>query len=119
MSDLKNILQTGDEPDQDALRRYLEGNVSEEERFAIENQMADSAFLDDAVEGLQHFKDDSKRDEYVEQLNRQLQKYTAARLARKRKRKLKEQNWLIIAILSILLLCVAGYLLIHFYSVKH
>jgi hypothetical protein len=119
MTDLKNILQTGDEPDKEALERYLQGTASEEERFAIESQMADSAFLDDAVEGLQRFKDAGKREDYVEQLNRQLQKYTAVRQERKRKRRLKDQNWLIISILAILLLCVAGFLLIHFYTVKH
>ena len=119
MTDLKEILNSGEELSQEAIERYLQGKASEEERFAIENQMADSAFLDDAVEGLQGFKDPAKRDDYVEQLNKQLQKYTAIRLARKKRRKLKEQNWLVIAILGILLLCVAGYLLIHFYSAKH
>ena len=119
MTDLKDILNSDEELNQEQLVRYLQGDASEEERFAIEKQMADSAFMDDAVEGLQHFKDPSKRDEYVEQLNKQLQKYTALRLSRKKKRKLKEQNWLVIAILGILLLCVAGYLLIHFYSIKH
>ena len=29
------------------------------------------------------------------------------------------QNWLVLAILGILLLCVFGYLVIHFYTVKH
>jgi hypothetical protein len=115
MADIKDILNTDDELNQEELMRYLKGNASDEERFAIEKQMADSAFMDDAVEGLQNFKDPKQVDEYVDQLNRQLQKYTAIKLARKRKRKLKEQNWLIIAILGILLLCVAGYLLIHFF----
>ena len=81
--------------------------------------MAGDFFVNDAVEGLQHFKDPVQVHEYVEQLNRQLQKHTTQKLIRKKKRKLKEQNWLVIAILAILLLCVAGYLLIHFYSIKH
>jgi hypothetical protein len=118
MADLKDILNTDDELNHEELLRYLQGEASEEERFAVEKQMADSSFVDDAVEGLQHFKDPKAVNEYVEQLNRQLQKYTAIRAARKRRRKLKDDNWVIIAILGILVLCVAGYLLIHFLAKK-
>jgi hypothetical protein len=118
MTDLKDILNSDEELNQEELMRYLEGNASDEERFAIENRMAGSAFMDDAVEGLQSFKDPEVARKYAEQLDKQLQKYTAIRQARKRKRKIKDQNWLIIAILGILLLCVTGYLLIHFFMHK-
>ena len=118
MTDLKDILNHGDEPNNEELMKYLQGNASEEERSAIEKQMAGDSFVTDAVEGLQNFKDPAKANEYADQLNRELQKYISLKQARKKKRKLKDQNWLIISILAILLLCVAGYLLIHFYSVK-
>ena len=116
MADLKDILNQQDDLNNEELMKYLQGNLSEEERIALEKQLTDDSFVSDAVEGLQHFKDPVQVQEYVEQLNRQLQKQTNQKLARKKKRKLKEQNWMIIAILAILLLCVAGYLLIHFYS---
>lgn len=116
MTDLKDILNHDDELSSEELIRYLQGNASEEERFAIEKQMADSEFVNEAIEGLQNFKDPAQVTEYVDQLNRQLQKQTTKKLARKNKRKLKEQNWLVIAILAILSLCIAGYFLIHFYS---
>ncbi len=119
MNDLKDILSHDDELGSEELIRYLQGNASEEERFAIEKQMADSAFVNEAVEGLQDFKDPAQVREYVMQLNKQLQKQTAKKLIRKNKRKLKEQNWVTIAILAILLLCVGGYLLIHFIIKKH
>lgn len=118
MTDLKDILHHEDDLSTEELMRYLQGNATEEERFAIEKQMADSSFIDEAVEGLQNFKDPAQVKEYVEQLNKQLQKQTAKKVSRKQKRKLKDQNWLIIAILAILLLCVTGFLLIHF-SMKH
>ena len=70
MSDLKDILNNDDELNNDELMRYLEGNASEEERYAIEKQMADSSFVDDAVEGLQHFKDPDLARKYAEQLDR-------------------------------------------------
>lgn len=118
MTDLKDILNHEDELSSEELMRYLQGNATEEERFAIEKQMADSSFIDEAIEGLQHFKDPAQVKEYVEQLNKQLQKQTAKKITRKNKRKLKDQSWLIIAILAILLLCVTGFLLIHF-TMKH
>ena len=118
MTDLKDILNHEDELNSEELMRYLQGNATEEERFAIEKQMADSSFIDEAIEGLQHFKDPAQVKEYVEQLNKQLQKQTAKKITRKNKRKLKDQSWLIIAILAILLLSVTGFLLIHF-TMKH
>jgi hypothetical protein len=118
MADLNDILQTGDELDREDLLKYLQGNASDEERFAVERQMAESDFVGDAVEGLQQFGNQQEMRKYVDDLNRQLQKYTSARSARKNKRRLKDNNWLIIAILGILLICVAGYLLIHF-NTKH
>lgn len=118
MADLKDILNTDDDMNPEELMKYLRGNASEEERFAVEKQMADSSFMDDAVEGLQHFRDPEDAKKYAEQLNRQLQKYTAVRQARKKRRKFRDQNWLIVAILVILLLCVAGYLLIHYFMNK-
>ena len=118
MADLTDILNPEDEPNSEELIKYLQGNASEEERLAIEKQMAGDSFVTDAVEGLQNFKDPAQVKEYADQLNQELQKYISLKQARKKKRKLKDQNWLIISILAILLLCVAGYLLIHFYSVK-
>lgn len=118
MTNLKDILQQDDELNADELLRYLQGNASAEERFSIENQMADSAFISEAVEGLQGFQNPVLVKKQVEQLNRQLQKQTAKRRIRKYQRRLKDQNWLIIAILTILLLCITGFLLLHFYSVK-
>lgn len=119
MADLKDILNPDEEPNRDDLLKYLQGRASEEERYAVEKQMADDSFVNDAVEGLQHFKDPTQVHEYVDQLNRQLHKHTNQKLARKKKRRLKEDNWLIISILAMLLLCIGGYLLVHFYSVKH
>lgn len=119
MTDLKDILNHEDELNTEELMRYLQGTASEEERFAIEHQMSESAFMNEAVEGLQEFRNPEMVKRHVEQLNSQLQKQTSKRKRNKYRRRIKDQNWLIIAILSILLLCVTGFLLIHFYSVKH
>lgn len=118
MTDLKDILNHDDELDYEEMMRYLQGQATDEERFAIEKQMADSAFVNEAVEGLQNFRDPGQVKAYVNQLNKQLQQHTARKVARKKKRRLKDDNWLTIAILAILMLCVFGYLVIHFFMVK-
>jgi ribosomal protein S18 len=119
MSNLNNIWNEPGELHAEELIRYLQGKATDEERFEIENLMADSEFISDAVEGLQNFKDPKQVREYVAELNKMLKNQTAKKTARKQKRKLGDQNWLVIAILAILFISIAGYLLIHFFSIKH
>ena len=119
MADLKDIFELEGENKAESLMKYLQGNASDEERFAIEKLMTEDPFVNDAIEGLQNFKNPHQAQDYVNQLNSQLQKLANKKQLRKKKRKILEQNWLIISILTILLLCVAGYLLIHFFSNPH
>ena len=114
MKDLKDILNHDEELSSEELIRYLQCEATGEERFAIENQMADSDFVNEAVEGLLNIKDPLLLNDYVNQLNNDLAKQTKKKAIRSNKRKIKDLNWLIISILAILLLCVAGYLMIHF-----
>jgi ferric-dicitrate binding protein FerR (iron transport regulator) len=119
MNGLHDILEPENPIDPDELMRYLEGTASKEERFAIENLMADSSFVNDAVEGLQGFADTVQIAKLTAELNKQLHKQTEKKRKRKNKRKLADQNWLLIAILGILFLSVLGYLIIHFSLIKH
>lgn len=118
MTDLKNILDHEEEINPEELMRYLQGNATESERFTIEKQMASSTFVDEAVEGLQSFNNPTELAEYVTLLNKQLRHQTIKKESRRSKRGLKEQQWVIIAILAILCLCVIGYFLIHFSAIK-
>ncbi len=112
MTTRKNILPEEDALKDDALLRYLEGKDNDEERFAIEDEMADAAFLNDAVEGLQAFRDPGQLKQYAAQLNLQLKKQTAKNKKRKDRRKLKTEQWALIAVVSILLLCLLSYYII-------
>jgi hypothetical protein len=114
MSDLLKILQAEEELSEEQLIRYLSGEATDEERFIIENIMAESSFVNDAIEGLQNFADPSQLAKYTAELNRQLKKQTDKRVKKKLKRKITNPSWITIAILSIIILCVIGYLLIHF-----
>ncbi len=118
MADWNDILKDEEELNEQELMKYLEGNPSAEERYAIEKQMAESDFVNDAVEGLQQFHHPTKLIALRNQLNKQLQKATRKKEKRTKNRKIKDQQWLIAAIMAILLICTLGYLLIHFYSKK-
>lgn len=112
MEDITNILQDDDAINEEELKKYLSGNISDEERHAIEKKMADSQFVNDAVEGLQQFSSGKKLDEYVNHLNKDLHQYIANKKEIKEKRKIKDISWIIVAAIIILLLCMLAYIVV-------
>ena len=112
MADVTNILHD-DELKDDQLINYLQGNLNDEERNAIEQQMMEDDFANDAVEGLEIVSNKAQLPTYIDQLNQQLQKHITAKKQRKAKRKLADNSWIIIAISVILVLCVLGYYVLH------
>ena len=117
MADLTDILFNEDEKlNDEELKKYLEGGLREDEKHQLEKKAADSAFVTDALEGLQKFKNNSNLDDYVKQLNKNLQQQITTYKQRKEKRKLKDNRWMIIAFIIILGLCILAYIVIHLYS---
>lgn len=112
MEDLSNILQDDDELNEEELRKYLSGNLDNEELHAVEKQMAGSYFVNDAVEGLQSFSSQKKLNEYVSQLNKSLNQQLDIKKQRKEKRKITDMPWIIVAVITILLLCVLAFVVI-------
>jgi len=113
MEDITNIWDIEDELNEDQLMDYLKGKTSGEDAHLVEKQMADSDFINDAVEGLQAFSSPKKLDRYVHQLNKKLQQQLDAKKTRKEKREIKHLPWIILAVILILVLCVLGYVVIH------
>ncbi|MEJ7673526.1 MAG: hypothetical protein WKF59_12665 [Chitinophagaceae bacterium] len=60
--------------DNQKLMNYLSGKLSAEEKHEVEKQMADSDFMNDAVEGLDEVKNKKELAFFVEQLNSELHK---------------------------------------------
>lgn len=118
MTDWNDILKNEEELNEQELIKYLEGNPSAEERYAIEKQMAESDFINDAVEGLQQFHHPTKLIALRDQLNKQLRIETRKKAKKTKIRKIKDQQWLVFAVLAILTLSILGYLMIHFYLKK-
>ncbi|MEO7924399.1 MAG: hypothetical protein ABIR30_12035 [Chitinophagaceae bacterium] len=101
------------EVDQETLLLYLQGKLSEEKKHEIEKQLLQSEFEEDALDGLQDFKDKEQLQYMVEMLNRDLKKKTSKKKERREKMRLKDQPWLYISILILILLIALSYIVIH------
>jgi CHASE3 domain sensor protein len=111
MEDLTNIWNADDELNVEQLMNYVKGKSAGEEEHTVEKKMAESSFVNDAVEGLQNFSSTEKVNSYVQQINEQMHQ----RLAEKkqgRKNNIKSLSWEIIAVIVIILLCLIGYIVI-------
>ena len=109
-NDLKDILSNSNKDiDNQQLMDYLSQQLSQAKGHDIEKSMADDPFINDAVEGLQHFKPPKDLLVCVEQLNNDLKKQIAKNKKRKEKRRLKDQPYTYFAIILILLLLIICY----------
>lgn len=114
--DLKNILSNDNKNiDPRQLMDYLNDQLSEANKHAIEKNMAVDDFTNDAVEGLQEFTATKDIPLFVDQLNKDLQKKTAKNKRRKEKHQWKDQSYTYIAIFIILLLLLTSYFIIRKY----
>lgn len=112
MEELGNILQNEDNLNDDQLKKYLSGEGTPEEHHTVERGMADSEFINDAVEGLQTFSSEKKLDDFVNQINKNLSTQLQDRKLKKEKRKIRDMSWSIIAVIIILLLTVLCFMII-------
>lgn len=116
MPDLKDILNEEDNPKNDDLLKYIQGDLSKDEQYQVEKQIASSDFASDAMDGLQQIRNKKSIDDYVNELNRQLQKQVSVKKHRKEKRKLKDNQWIIVTVVVVLGLCILGYAVVRYYD---
>lgn len=111
---LKDILSNlSTDIDQETLLLYLQDKLSEEKKHEVEKKLLENEFANDALEGLQEFKDKQQVAYMVEMLNRDLRKKTEKKKQRREKMQLKDQSWLYISIIIIILLIIISYIVIH------
>jgi predicted secreted protein len=109
----KDILSNlSNDVDQETLLLYLQGKLSEEKKHEVEKRLSQHEFDDDALEGLQEIKDKQQIQYMVEMLNRDLKKKTAKKKLRREKMKIKDQPWLYISILILIILIALSYMVI-------
>ena len=109
---LKILSNSNKDIDNQQLMEYLNGKLSALDRHDIEKMMADSDLMNDAVEGLQGVKDKKDIQVYVDQLNASLQKSLQKKKHRRERRRLKDRPWNYVAILVIVLVCIAAYFIV-------
>lgn len=116
MSDeLLNILNHSNKDiDNQKIMDYLSNKLSAEEKHLLEEEMLDSELMNDAVEGLNEFKNKNNAALFAEELNRQLKKQLKKKNQRREKRRLKDMSWLYFLIAMILLIIIVSY-----FAIKH
>ncbi len=100
------------EIDQETLLLYLQGKLSESQKHEVEKKLLQDDFNEDAMEGLEKFKDKEQLQYMVEMLNRDLKKKTAKKKLRREKMRIKDQPWLWISMLILFLLIALAYIVI-------
>lgn len=114
MSDnFKDILSNEHpEIDQETLMLYLQGKLTPAQRHEVEKQLIQGGFEEEALEGLQEFKDKEQIRYTVEALNRDLKKRTEKKKKRREKMKLPDQTWIVVSVVIVLFLVIVSYVVI-------
>ncbi|MEP7252084.1 MAG: hypothetical protein ABI683_06880 [Ginsengibacter sp.] len=111
--DLLNILSNSNKDiDNQKLMDYLSDKLSAEEKYNLEKAMIDSEMMNDAVEGLDGFKDKKDVNALVEQLNTNLKKQLEKKKSKKLARRIKDLPWLYLTIVLILVIILIAFLII-------
>jgi uncharacterized protein with von Willebrand factor type A (vWA) domain len=111
--DLLNILSNSNKDiDNQKLMSYLSDQLSAEEKHEFEKELLNSEMMNDAVEGLEKFRNKKDVSAYAEKLNRDLQKQLHRKDYKKEKRRLKIMPWMYFAIILILIIVIISFFVI-------
>jgi hypothetical protein len=103
------------EVDQETLLLYLQNKLTEEKKHEVEKKLLENEFAGEALEGLQEIKDKQQIAYMVEMLNRDLAKKVEKKKQRREKMRIKDQPWLYISLLILIILIIISYMVIHKY----
>lgn len=109
MDELNNIWSNEDELSEEELVNYIKQNSPDDDSHFVEEKMIDDPFLNDAVEGLQQVTDKEKISAHINDLHKNLQQQIVKSKQKKEKRKIKDLNWIVFAVILILALCVLAF----------
>lgn len=111
--DLLNILSNSNKDiDNQKLMDYLAGKLSDAEKHAFEEEMIDSDFMNDAVEGLDSFEKKTDIELYAQQLNRKLKEKLEKKKLKRSRRKIQDLPWFFYAIILILILAIISFVIL-------
>ena len=113
MSDkLLDILNERDDLTEQELLQYLQGNLTPEERNAVEQRLAASEMMSDAEEGLR-MADETKMNHAVADLNKKLSMQLQQQRRKRKHKPVPNQSLIIITTFLILVLVVLAFLVIY------
>ncbi len=112
MADWKDILSDKEEKltDEDLLR-YLHEDLPEDEKNSLEKKLTGS-FESDALDGLQQIKGKDRLSNHVHQLNNKLPQLLRPKKQRSEKNRLKDFQWIVLAIIILLFFCIITFVII-------
>ena len=99
--------------DQETLLLYLQGKLPDDKKHQVEKQLMKDNFDEDAIDGLQEFRDKEQLQFLVESLNRDLRKKTEKKKKRRDRMRIKDQPLLYISILILVILIALAYIVIN------
>lgn len=91
---------------------YLTGKLPVKEKLAMDKLVAESGFMNDALEGLQKFEDTRNLTVLARQLNAGLHTHLQKKKHRRPKLQLNTEQWIYLAVILVLLLVIIGYVVI-------
>lgn len=112
MDDLTSIF-FDDELSEEQLRAYLDGKLSGEALLAVEKIISESSFSREAIEGLKNISSPNRLDQMVQQLNENMHAHLSKTKERRRKKRIPNLYWAVLAIMIIIAVCFLGYWLIY------
>jgi ABC-type bacteriocin/lantibiotic exporter with double-glycine peptidase domain len=113
MDNLENILNNSNKDiDNQKLMDYLAGKLNDAEQHEMEMLLQESEMNSDALEGLQEVKNKASLDLVQYELNKKLKQQLQLKTNRKDKRKITNFSLTVIAIVTILILCILAFIVI-------
>lgn len=108
MSELNNIWNNGQgELSEEMLKKYIEGKLTPEQQYEVEQYLSEDSLEADAIEGLKSVDSNDAR-ELTARINYKLQHELKTKKYRNNNL-FGDQKWAWIAIAVILVLCLLGY----------
>lgn len=98
---------------------FLDGKLTPEERKQMEEEIAQSDFLSDALEGLYPAAQTEDLRSIVKELNVNLEHSLHPKKSRAKRRPIGDQLWIWVTIVLLLGICVLGYYFFAHFSVHH
>jgi hypothetical protein len=114
MSNLLNILESNEVPiENQQIIDYLQGQLTTDAQNKLEQQEQNDPMMKDAMEGLQMMPDTARLQKMTADMNLHLQQRIAEKkLKRKETARWKDQNWIIMSVITVILLIIICFVFI-------